>query len=92
MSEMEKITLEELDQVAGGNDGSERVWVEKTVTGTKNFLAIRKEAKYDDANIIGKRHNGDVLLVLKGKTKNGYAYVYSREINVEGWANGSYLK
>ena len=62
-----------------------------TVSGTKNFLALRRQPKYSDSNIIGKLYNGDQ--VVKTDRKSGeYVWVYSPDLDCSGWVNGSYLK
>ena len=62
-----------------------------TVSGTKNFLALRRKPKYADSNIIGKLHNGDE--VVKTDHRSGeYVWVYSPDLDCSGWVNASYLK
>ena len=93
MSEERKISLEELNQVAGGKAGSDGpVWVDRMVAGTKNFLAIRTAAAYDDANIIGQLHNGDRVMLNLDKRRGSYVWVYSKALDKEGWVNGNYLR
>ena len=88
-----ELNLDELEQVAGGKKRkSNEVWVNRMVVGTKNFLAIRTAAAYDDENIIGKLHNGDRVMLLLDKRQGSYVWVRSDVLNKEGWVNGNYLR
>ena len=63
----------------------------KTVTGTKNYLALRSEPEYSDSNIIGKLYNGETVEVTGGKSGE-YVWVYSSKLDKSGYVNGKYLK
>ncbi len=91
--ENRELSMEELEQVAGGKKkASNEVWVNRLVAGTKNFLAIRTAAAYDDDNIIGKLYNGDRVMLLLDKRQGSYVWVRSDVLNKEGWVNGNYLR
>ena len=90
MSDKEKLSLEEIEQAAGGNDGmAEDGFYYATVTRTKFYLALRSVPEYDDANEIGKLHNGDVIKV-NPKIKDA-PYIKARALGTEGWVNGDYV-
>ena len=55
MTDMNKINGQELEQVTGGASAAGGSWKWVTVTGTKNYLAIRNAAAYDSKNEIGLR-------------------------------------
>ena len=65
-----------------------------TVSGTKNYLALRSDTSYSDKSIIGKLYNGEYVKV-QGKTfyNNGYhfTYVYSPKLGCSGYVVSSYL-
>ena len=60
-----------------------------TVVGTKNYLALRSVAEYNDNNIIGKLYNGDTVQVQN--TSGRYWYVYSSKLGMSGFVNSQYL-
>ena len=62
----------------------------RTVTGTKNYLALRSSAKYSDKNIIGKLHNGDQVIITGG-WDGDYVWVYAPSLDKSGFVNGKYL-
>ena len=65
-----------------------------TVTGTKNYLALRSECKYDDDNEKIWLKNGDQVMKL-ADAKNGYVKVQAIDgagDPIEGYVNASYLK
>ena len=61
-----------------------------TVKVDKGYLALRTAPSYDDNNIVGELHNGDVVTV---ETKRGgrYWWVYSPQLNREGYVDADYL-
>ncbi len=65
------------------------------VSGTRNYLALRKNPIYSRSQEIARLHNGDYVKVLqKGIHKNGYTYtkVYSPTLNLTGYVIAGYLK
>ena len=58
------------------------------VTGTKNYLALRTAPSYDQANEIGKLHNGDTVLYVN--SGNGTYWYVSTAIG-DGYVNKNYL-
>ncbi len=66
----------------------------ETVSGTKNYLALRSDTSYSDKSIIGKLHNGEYVK-LQGKTfhNNGhdFAYVYSPKLGCSGYVISSHI-
>ena len=92
MTEINKINEQELEQVAGGNDGSSPgKWKWVTVTGTKHYLAIRNAAAYDEKNEIGKIYNGTQIQIRPDVRNGAYVWAYASSINKEGWVNASYV-
>lgn len=61
-----------------------------TVTVAKNYLALRNEAAYDDANEIGKLYTGDQVEVMY---TDGAVYwtVYSKTLDRVGYVNKNFL-
>ena len=99
MTDINKINVEELDNVAGGaGEGM----ATKTVTGlTGGYLAIRTAPKADynnEINHIGL-HNGDKVQVTGGTVmgttfgggKCAYTWVYAPKFGVSGYVNANYL-
>ena len=63
-----------------------------TVTGTKNYLALRKECEYNDKNEIAQLRNGDKVQVIAEGT-NGYVMVDPGiGPGIVGYVNAKYLK
>ena len=62
----------------------------KTVTGTKNYLALRKAAVRSDSNEIGRLYNGNPFYVLRWEN-NGFAYGYTAA-GQYGYVVSAYLK
>ena len=92
MKEMNKINLQDLEQVTGGVTSAAGEWRLGTVTGTKNYLAIRNAAAYDDKNEIGKLYNGTKIQIRPDLKSGAYVWAYASSINKEGWVNGNYVK
>ena len=63
----------------------------RTVTGTKNYLALRSSAKYSDKNVIGKLYNGDQVIITGGRDGD-YVWVYAPSLDKSGFVNAKYLK
>ena len=63
----------------------------RTVTGTKNYLALRSSAKYSDKNVIGKLYNGEQVIITGG-WDGDYVWVYAPSLDKSGFVNGKYLK
>ena len=59
------------------------------VTGTQNYLALRNAPAYDQANEIGKLHNGDIVQFVN--SGNG-TYWYVSSSKGYGYVNKNYLK
>ena len=62
----------------------------KTVTGTKNYLALRKAAVRSDSNEIGRLYNGNPFYVLRWEN-NGFAYGYTAA-GQYGYVVSAYLR
>ena len=74
------------------------VGIKYSVTGTKNYLALRNAPSYDSSNEIAKLQNGDEVFI-KSQTVYGdkYEYCYVTVISgnasgKEGYVNKDYLK
>ncbi len=76
-----------LSASGGSSEGSSDY---RTVTGTKNYLALRSTAEYTDKNVIGKLYNGDQV-VITGDWQGEYVWVYAPSLNQDGFVNGKYL-
>ena len=61
-----------------------------SVEGTKHFLALRNAPSYNDNNIIGTLHNGDVVQVFD-HYNGDYVWVYAETLGYCGWVNANYL-
>ena len=59
-----------------------------TVTGTRNFLALRNEKCYDARNVIGQLHNGDTVDV---KDASGQYWTVTTNSGKTGYGDGRYL-
>ena len=94
---MTAMNLEEAEAVTGGDDfipgwtGTYR-----TVTGTQNYLALRREPNYDERNEIGKMYNGEQVQIAGGRYQGPdgrvYIKVYSPKFGCEGFANEQFLR
>lgn len=87
MADMENLSAEELEQIAGG--ASSTSYKSAVVKGTTYYLALRSEPVYDDKNEIGKLHNGDVIKV-RTDLKTG-PYIYAKALGKQGWVDSNYL-
>ena len=93
MADMEKLNVEELEQVAGGNDGmTQATWKTVKVTGTTYYLALRSRPEYDYKNEIGRLVNGTVIQIRTDIRSNVYVWAYSSTLRSEGWVNGDYVE
>ena len=93
MTEINKINEQELEQVAGGNDGSSPgKWKWVTVTGTKHYLAIRNAAAYDEKNEIGKIYNGTQIQIRPDVRNGAFVWAHASNIDKEGWVNANYVQ
>ena len=92
MAEMDKLNVEALDGVAGGNDGME-TWRTAEVTGSTckapHYLALRSAPSYNDANEIAKLYYGNTLKVQRS-VRSG-AYIYASAKGLTGWVNANYI-
>ena len=61
-----------------------------TVNVDTGFLALRTAPAYDDNNIIGEMHNGDVVTVEE-RPDGDYWWVYSPKLDKSGYANKNNL-
>ena len=91
MANMKKINLDELGQVTGGVTSSPGTWKWATVSGTKNYLAIRNAAGYESSNEIGRLYNGTKIQIRPDVRNGAYVWAYASSINKEGWVNASYV-
>lgn len=92
MTDMNKMNAQELEQVNGGASASAGTWKWVTVSGTKNYLAIRTAPAYDSKNEIGKVYNGTRIQIRTDIKSGAYVWAYASSINKEGWVNASYVK
>jgi len=92
MAEMDKLNVEALDGVAGGNDGMEN-WRTAEVTGSSckppHYLALRSAPSYNDANEIAKLYYGETLRVNRNNRSG--SYIWAQAKGLAGWVNGDYI-
>ena len=92
MADIDKLNVEALDDVAGGNDGSEN-WRIAVVTGSTckkpHYLALRSAPSYNDANEIAKLYYGESLSVNRGKRSG--SYIWAKAKGLTGWVNADYI-
>ena len=74
----------------GGNSNNSGSYGSYTVTGTKNYLALRTAPAYDSRNEIGRLYNGETVTVQDTSNKT-YWYVYSPKLGKSGYVNKRYL-
>ncbi len=55
------------------------------------YLALRTQARNDDANIIGELYTGDVVRCNDSRDYGGYRFVYSPKLGKMGYVNKIYL-
>jgi hypothetical protein len=75
---------------AGSSSSASNNGTSYTVSGTKNYLAIRSAAKYSASNELGRLYNGETVTVQNAS--GTYWYVYSPKLNISGYVNSKYLK
>ena len=55
------------------------------------YLAIRTAPALDVTNEIGQLYNGMRVQVTGGYSGNGYVYVYSPDLGIQGWVNQNFV-
>ena len=96
MSEMNKVNLEELDEVTGGYSVGDTVRVRRLQAG---YLALRTAPDARRENEIGALYNGDKVRIVGGKVRGGgfegtvatYVLVYSPKYRTRGYVNAYYV-
>ena len=98
--EFKKVSLEELNEIAGGVDGKVGLDMSGPWMKVKNlqtgWLALRSEPVYDYKNEIGQLFNGDDVQIIgngTGLCEDGrsYVWVYSPKLNKSGWVNDQFI-
>ncbi len=74
----------------GASSGTSNNGNSYTVSGTKNYLAIRSSAKYSASNELGRLYNGETVTVQNAS--GTYWYVYSPKLDISGYVNSKYLR
>ena len=88
--EENKINVENLENIAGGNDGMYRgSWRDVCASVATGYLALRNNPSYDARNEIVAIQNGEALRVFTGRRNGDYIWAYAREF--EGWVNENYV-
>ena len=92
-----ELTNEELNKIAGGNDG---LTTRKVCGLAKGYLALRNDTCYDDKNIIGHLYNNDLVYSTE-QYRDGYVWVYAEcrkdtvypkeAFSGYGWVNAGFL-
>ena len=54
------------------------------------YLALRVEPTYDASNEIGKLYTGSRVKIV-GEEQGDYVWVYSEDLDKEGWVNAGYI-
>ena len=62
----------------------------KTVHVDDGYLALRVEPTYDASNEIGKLYTGSRVKIV-GEEQGDYVWVYSEDLDKEGWVNAGYI-
>ena len=75
---------------AGSSSSASNNGTSYTVSGTKNYLAIRSSAKYSASNELGRLYNGETVTVQNAS--GTYWYVYSPKLGISGYVNSKYLR
>lgn len=89
MDEMNKLSISDLEDVAGGNAGAVPAgWRMVEAHVQTGYLALRTLPEYNDSNIIYKIENGRVFLV--SKTKKSGDYAWAQIDGQHGWVNVKY--
>ena len=89
MEEMKNLTPEDLENVAGGNDGARPMQWHRVIANVKTgYLALRSYPSYDDSNIIARIENGVSFLVSYDRTSG--EYVWASYNGMDGWVNKKY--
>ena len=97
MGDTKKLSQEELTEVNGGVSNNIDLsalgsWSWVTVSGVKNYLALRNAPAYDEKNEIAQLHNGDRIQIRNDIKSGAYVWAYASSVNKEGWVNASYVK
>jgi len=77
-------------QQAQNNLPAQQAGTPKTVTGTKNYLAVRSSPTRSEINETGRLHNGDIFYVIEYQN-SGYAYGYTASGHY-GYVVSEYLR
>ena len=86
MAEFEKIDLNDLEDAAGGMNGSGIFAWEKVVSNVSaGYAAMRSDPSNNEGNIILRIGNGVSFLIDKGRTWGNY--IWARWNNQEGWVS-----
>ena len=87
---VEKMNVENLENVAGGNDGiPSGYWRDVRASVATGYLALRNYPSYDERNEIAAIQNGEAFRVFTERRSGDYIWAYAR--GMEGWVNGNYV-
>ena len=85
-----KINVENLENVAGGNDGMRYgSWQDVRASVATGYLALRNYPSYDERNEIAAIQNGEAFRVFTGRRNGDYIWAFAR--GMEGWVNENYV-
>ena len=79
-----------LIKVGSGDGNYGNFYPSYKVTGTSQYLALRKARSYDSSNEIGKLRNGQTVEYV-GSADSTYWFVYAPTLGKYGYANKNYL-
>ena len=86
----EKLNVEALEDVAGGNDGmGGDSWRRVMASVEKGYLALRNYPSYDEKNEILPINNGEYFFVDNNRRSG--SYVWAAAHGKEGWVNSNYI-
>ena len=95
MTEMNKVNMEELDEVNGGYFIGQTLRVCRLNSG---YLAVRTSPAAERENEIGCLYNGDQVQVVGGTVRGSgfggmatYILVYVPRLRIQGYVNEYYL-
>ena len=94
MSELKKLDVNALEEVAGGNSGFGRdywVWVEVRAPQGGD-VPLRSHPINDDGNIVARIKGGEKITVNPDKKSGNYIWAYDPQSGLQGWVGSGYVK
>lgn len=89
MAEIEKLNIDDLDEITGGTGGGGGSWRPATPRVKEGYLALRSKPFYHPSNEITAINNGSVFRVNLERWND--VYIWANYKNLEGWVNSDYI-